>query len=131
MWTYDDASRLGSDMDRRAYQYSASYVSGLEGFNPVGSVLEWPQSPAGPARVQRRRCRSEGLERSPYENARELRSADGSRELSSLDVNRDRTGSVRQPNKSHFTINRGSPKQFRHECMLPAENGDYIMSSER
>ncbi|XP_075984355.1 uncharacterized protein LOC142982007 isoform X3 [Anticarsia gemmatalis] len=113
MWTFDDASQLGrSDMDRRA---CPSYEAGFDVCDPLGSVLEW--SGREPARILRRRCRSEGVDRSPYEDA--------SREAS-LRYHRA------QPNKSHFTLN-SEPHydRFRQECSLPAaENGDYVMSHE-
>lgn len=119
MWMFDDASRLGSAMDRRGCPSSPSYGVGFDACDPLGSVLEWSR---GPARILRRRCRSEGVDRSPYDDARELRSGDGFRE-------RQRP----LPNKSHFTINKSVECQprFRHECSLPAaENGDYVMSHD-
>ncbi|KAM3961183.1 uncharacterized protein ACR2FA_004735 [Aphomia sociella] len=122
MWTYNDASRIGvSDMDSR--RACPSYEAGFDACDPLGSVLEW--SGRGPARVLRRRCRSEGIDRSPYEDAnREShRSADGIPRYRALS------------NKSHFTLNNLAEthlERFRHECSLPApENGDYIMAHEQ
>ncbi|CAH0677629.1 unnamed protein product [Spodoptera exigua] len=123
MWTFDDASRLGgSDMDSR--RACPSYEAGLDVCDPLGSVLDW--SSREPARILRRRCRSEGIDRSPYEDV-------------SREVNRSADGNCRYhralPNKSHFTLNNSEPQyaaaRFRHECSLPAaENGDYVMAHE-
>ncbi|XP_045779216.1 tubulin polyglutamylase ttll-4-like isoform X1 [Maniola jurtina] len=117
MWSFDNASRIGVDMD--GMRTCPSYEAGFDACDPLGSVLEW--SGRGPARVLRRRCRSEGVDRSPYEDVvRELhRSA-------------DYAGNYRaSPHKSHFTINNGHElryDRFHHECSLPAaENGDYLM----
>lgn len=114
MWTFDDASRLGgSDMDSR--RACPSYEAGFDACDPLGSVLEW--SGREPARILRRRCRSEGVDRSPYEDASREASLRYHRAL---------------PNKSHFTLN-SEPHydRFRHECLLPAaENGDYVMSHD-
>ncbi|XP_052753963.1 tubulin monoglutamylase TTLL4-like isoform X4 [Galleria mellonella] len=122
MWTYDDASRIGaSDMDSR--RACPSYEAGFDVCDPLGSVLEW--SGRGPARVLRRRCRSEGVDRSPYEDASRdsHRSADGIPRYKAL------------PNKSHFTLNNLTEIHFErltHECTLPAaENGDFIMAHEQ
>ncbi|KOB67000.1 putative epoxide hydrolase, partial [Operophtera brumata] len=105
-------------MDRREWPSRANYGVGFDACDPLGSVLEWSR---GPARILRRRCRSEGIDRSPYDDARELRSADGVRERSRP-----------QPIKSHFTINNAECRRFRHECSLPtAEIGDYVMSHDR
>ncbi|CAB3233718.1 unnamed protein product [Arctia plantaginis] len=94
-----------------------SYEAGFDACDPFGSVLEW--SGREPARILRRRCRSEGLERSPYEDA--IREA-------SLRTHRA------LPNKCHFTLNSECEQhfdRFRHECLLPAaENGDYLMSHD-
>jgi hypothetical protein len=120
MWTFEDASRIGaSDMDSR--RTCPSYEAGFDACDPLGSVLEW--SGRAPARVLRRRCRSEGVDRSPYEDAsRETnRSADGYPRYRAL------------PNKSQFTINNGEGflDRFSHECSLPVtQNGDYIMAHE-
>ncbi|CAH0731991.1 unnamed protein product, partial [Brenthis ino] len=121
MWTFDDASRLDADMD--GMRTCPSYEAGFDACDPLGSVFEW--SGRGPARVLRRRCRSEGVDRSPYEDVtRELhRSADSStRHHRAL------------PNKSYFTINNGHDirfDRFHHECSLPAsQNGDYLMAHE-
>ncbi|KAL0819085.1 hypothetical protein ABMA28_008355 [Loxostege sticticalis] len=124
MWTFDDASRIGaSDMDsRRAWP---SFEAGFDVCDPLGSVLEWSGSGRAPARVLRRRCRSEGVDRSPYEDvSREAhRSADGYPRYRAL------------PNKSHFTLNSGAEPRFdrfQHECSLPAAvNGDYIMAHDQ
>lgn len=116
MWTYDDDSRLGgSDMDSR--RACPNYEAGFDVCDPVGSVLEW--SGREPARILRRRCRSEGVYRSPYEDA--------GREVS--------PGYYRAlTNKSHFTLNSECQlpyDRFRYECSLPAaENGDCVMSHE-
>lgn len=121
MWTLDDASRLdGSDMDSR--RACPSYEAGFDVCDPLGSVLDW--SGQEPARILRRRCRSEGVDRSPYEDvSREAnRSADNCRYHRAL------------PNKSYFTLNNSEPHytRFRHECSLPtAENGDYVMAHEQ
>nr|XP_026497509.1 tubulin polyglutamylase ttll-4-like isoform X3 [Vanessa tameamea] len=121
MWTFDDASRIGADMD--GTRTCPSYDAGFDACDQLGSVFEW--SGRGPARVLRRRCRSEGVDRSPYEDAvREPhRSADSiTRHHRAL------------PNKSYFTINNGHNfcyDRFHHECSLPAaENGDYLMSHD-
>ncbi|XP_039759976.1 tubulin polyglutamylase ttll-4-like isoform X2 [Pararge aegeria] len=120
MWTLDNALRLDADMD--GMRTCPSYEAGFDACDPLGSVLEW--SGRGPARVLRRRCRSEGVDRSPYEDAvREYhRSADYARNHRSL------------PNKSHFTINNGYEvryDRFHLECSLPAaENGDFHMAHE-
>nr|XP_049693801.1 uncharacterized protein LOC110373737 isoform X1 [Helicoverpa armigera] len=124
MWTFDDASRLGgSDMDSR--RACPSYEAGLDVCDPLGSVLDW--SGREPARILRRRCRSEGVDRSPYEDV-------------SREANRSADGNCRYhralPNKSHFTLNTSEPHytaaRFRHECLLPAaENGDYVMAHEQ
>ncbi|XP_072933523.1 uncharacterized protein [Epargyreus clarus] len=121
MW-FDDALGIVADMDRR--RPCRSYEAGFDACDPLGSVLEW--SGRGPARVLRRRCRSEGVDRSPYEDAtREAhRSADSATRHQRL-----------LPNKSHFTINNGFEHRldrFHHECSLPAaENGDYVMAHEQ
>lgn len=121
MWTFEDASRIGaSDMDSR--RACPSYEAGFDVCDHLGSVLEW--SGRAPARVLRRRCRSEGVDRSPYEDvSREAnRSADGYPRYRAL------------PNKSHFTLNTAeSPfERFQHECSLPAaQNGDYVMAHEQ
>ncbi|RVE53358.1 hypothetical protein evm_001928 [Chilo suppressalis] len=99
-----------------------SYEAGFDACDPLGSVFEW--SGRAPARVLRRRCRSEGIDRSPYEDAnREAnRSADGYPRYRAL------------PNKSHFTLNNteGHVDRFLHECTLPvSQNGDYIMAQEQ
>lgn len=95
-----------------------SYEAGFDACDPLVSVLEW--SGREPARILRRRCRSEGLERSPYEDA--IREA-------SIRTHRA------VPNKCHFTLNSECEHhfdRFRHECLLPAaENGDYLMSHDR
>ncbi|XP_026735766.1 tubulin polyglutamylase TTLL4-like isoform X4 [Trichoplusia ni] len=124
MWTFDDASRLGgSDMDSR--RACPSYEAGFDACDPLGSVLDW--SGREPARILRRRCRSEGVDRSPYEDV-------------SREANRYADGNSRHhralPNKSHFTLNNSEPHyintRFRHECSLPAaENGDYVMAHEQ
>ncbi|XP_035452597.1 tubulin polyglutamylase ttll-4 isoform X6 [Spodoptera frugiperda] len=124
MWTFDDASRLGgSDMDNR--RACPSYEAGLDVCDPLGSVLDW--SGREPARILRRRCRSEGIDRSPYEDV-------------SREANRSADGNCRYhralPNKSHFTLNNSEPQyaaaRFRHECSLPAaENGDYVMAHDQ
>ncbi|XP_028159745.1 tubulin polyglutamylase TTLL4-like isoform X2 [Ostrinia furnacalis] len=122
MWTFEDASRIGaSDMDSR--RACPSYEAGFDVCDPLGSVLEWSGSGRAPARVLRRRCRSEGVDRSPYEDvSREAhRSADGYPRYRAL------------PNKSHFTLNSAETpyERFQHECSLPAAvNGDYIMAHE-
>ncbi|XP_053615363.1 tubulin monoglutamylase TTLL4-like isoform X6 [Plodia interpunctella] len=121
MWTYDDAPRIGvSDMDSRGA--CPSFEAGFDVCDPLGSVLEW--AGRGPARVLRRRCRSEGIDRSPYEDA-------------TLEPHRSADGIPRQrvlPNKSQFTLNNiaeSRSNRFRHECSLPAaQNGDYIMAHE-
>ncbi|XP_045454529.1 tubulin monoglutamylase TTLL4-like [Melitaea cinxia] len=121
MWTFDNALRLGADMD--GTRTCPSYDAGFDACDPLGSVFEW--SGRGPARVLRRRCRSEGVDRSPYEDA--LR-----------DLHRSADSSTRHhrhlPNKSYFTINNGHKfhlDRFRHECALPvAENGDYRMAHD-
>uniref|UniRef100_A0A2A4K4M1 Tubulin polyglutamylase TTLL4-like n=1 Tax=Heliothis virescens TaxID=7102 RepID=A0A2A4K4M1_HELVI len=124
MWTFDDASRLGgSDMDSR--RACPSYEAGFDVCDPLGTVLDW--SGREPARILRRRCRSEGVDRSPYEDV-------------SREANRSADGNCRYhralPNKSHFTLNTSEPHytaaRFRHECLLPAaENGDYVMAHEQ
>lgn len=102
-----------------------SYEAGLDVCDPLGSVLDW--SGREPARILRRRCRSEGVDRSPYEDV-------------SREANRSADGNCRYhralPNKSHFTLNTSEPHytaaRFRHECLLPAaENGDYVMAHEQ
>ncbi|CAG9567895.1 unnamed protein product [Danaus chrysippus] len=94
-----------------------SYEAGFEACDPLRSVFEW--SGRGPARVLRRRCRSEGVDRSPYEDA--------TRELY-----RPEYRQCRALNKSHFTLNNGYERfeRFDHECSLPAENGDYVMAHD-
>lgn len=92
-------------MERRC----PSYEAGFDASDPFGPVLD---RRAG--RVLRRRCRSEGIERSPYEDA---------------------TRAPRiVPNKSHFTLNSADQIRrdlFVHECHRSApENGDYIMAHE-
>ncbi|CAG9793454.1 unnamed protein product [Diatraea saccharalis] len=122
MWTFEDASRIGAlDMDSR--RACPSYEAGFDASDPLGSVFEW--SGRAPARVLRRRCRSEGVDRSPYEDV-------------SRETNRSADGYPRhraQPNKSHFTLNNFEGHhldRFSHECMLPAtQNGDYIMAQEQ
>ncbi|XP_063529810.1 tubulin monoglutamylase TTLL4-like isoform X3 [Cydia strobilella] len=120
MWTLDDASGVGaSAMDGR--RVSPHYEAGFDSCDPLGSVLWSGGSGRSAGRVLRRRCRSEGVDRSPYEDAsREpLRSADG--------IPRHRA----QPNKSFFTLN-NSPDRYNHECTLPrAHNGDYLMAHEQ
>ncbi|KAJ8709077.1 hypothetical protein PYW07_008903 [Mythimna separata] len=126
MWTFDDASRLGaSDMDSR--RACPSYEAGFDVCDPLGSVLDWSGTGREPARILRRRCRSEGVDRSPYEDA-------------SREFNRSADGICRYhralPNKSHFTLNNSEPHyataRFRHECSLPAaENGDYVMAHDQ
>lgn len=119
MWTFDDASGIGAlDMDRQA---SPSYEAGFDACDPLGSVLDW--SERGPARVLRRRCRSEGVDRSPYEDVPSQRSSEGiARHHRPL------------ANKSYFTLNsilEPHIDRFHHECSLPAAlNGDYIMANE-
>lgn len=119
MWTFDNASALGvSDMDRRA---CPSYEAGFDACDPLGSVLEW--SERGPARVLRRRCRSEGIDRSPYEDVPMHRSAHG--------IPRQHRALT---NKSHFTLNNAIEShfdRFQHECLPAAENGDYIMAHDQ
>ncbi|XP_037303284.1 tubulin polyglutamylase TTLL4 isoform X5 [Manduca sexta] len=121
MWTFDDGFRVGSDMDSR--RACPNYEVGFDVCDPLGSVVEWSGA-RGPARILRRRCRSEGVDRSPYEDAsREHRSADG--------VSRHR-----HANKSHFTLSAEEAHydRFRHECLLPtsaAENGDYLMAHDQ
>ncbi|KAJ8711641.1 hypothetical protein PYW08_008595 [Mythimna loreyi] len=126
MWTFDDASRLGgSDMDNR--RACPSYEAGFDVCDPLGSVLDWAGSVREPARILRRRCRSEGVDRSPYEDV-------------SRESNRSADGFCRYhralPNKSYFTLNNSEPHytsaRFRHECSLPAaENGDYVMAHDQ
>ncbi|XP_028039738.1 tubulin polyglutamylase TTLL4-like isoform X1 [Bombyx mandarina] len=110
MWTLNDVLLVRFDMDRRVYSdYEADVC------DPLGSVVEWSRQ--GPARILRRRCRSEGVDRSPYEDvSRERRSADG--------IPRQN----RQSNKSFFTLNVADTyhDRFRHECSPTAENGDYM-----
>lgn len=126
MWMYNDESRVRSAMDSR--HACPSYENGFDVCDPLGSagsVLEWPQR--GPARIVRRRCRSEGVDRSPYEDAsgvgRDHRSAEGNhRHHRAL------------PNRGHFTINTTDHYDwFSHECSLPnaAQNGDYVMAQEQ
>ncbi|CAH2054752.1 unnamed protein product, partial [Iphiclides podalirius] len=109
-------------MDNR--RASPSYEAGFDACDPLGSVLEW--SGRGPARVLRRRCRSESIDRSPYEDVtRELnRSAD-------YHSRQQRTF----PNKSYFTLNGGQDARydrFHYECSFAAaENGDYAMSHDQ
>ncbi|XP_023939031.2 tubulin monoglutamylase TTLL4 isoform X2 [Bicyclus anynana] len=114
MWTFDNAPRIG-DMD--GARTCPSYEAGFDACDQ-GSVLEW--SGRGPARVLRRRCRSEGVDRSPYEDAREHRSSDCAR-------------AYRWPHRSQFTINSHELRheRFHHECALPAaENGDFLMAHD-
>lgn len=98
----------------------SNYEAGFDACDPLDSVFEW--SGRGPARILRRRCRSEGIDRSPYEDAaRECsRSADFAHRHRVL------------PNKSHFTINNGHEHRhdrFNYECSLPsAQNGDFVMA---
>ncbi|CAF4841932.1 unnamed protein product [Pieris macdunnoughi] len=100
----------------------SNYEAGFDACDPLDSVFEW--SRRGPAKVLRRRCRSEGIDRSPYEDAaRECsRSADF--------ANRHRV----LPNKSHFTLNNSHEHRqhrFTYECSLPsAQNGDFIMAHD-
>ena len=124
MWTFDDASRLGgSDMD--SGRACPSYEAGFDVCDPLGSVLDW--SGREPARILRRRCRSEGVDRSPYE--------DVNREVNRYaDINCRYHRAL--PNKTHFTLNNSEPYytavRFRHECSLPAaEIGDYVMAHEQ
>ncbi|XP_068619528.1 tubulin monoglutamylase TTLL4-like isoform X2 [Battus philenor] len=123
MWTLDHVSWVGaSDMDNR--RASPSYEAGFDACDPLGSVLEW--SGRGPARVLRRRCRSEGIDRSPYEDV-------------TRDVHRSADYHNRYqrtvPNKSHFTLNAAQEARydrFHYECSFAAaENGDYAMSHEQ
>ncbi|KAI5644841.1 tubulin-tyrosine ligase family domain-containing protein [Phthorimaea operculella] len=123
MWTVNDASSIGaSDMDMRG---CPSYEAGFDACDPLGSVLGW--SGRGPARVLRRRCRSEGVDRSPYEHAPVQRSVDGNP--------RNNSNNKALPNKSHFTLNTAYENrvaQYNKECSLPiAENGDYIMAKNQ
>ncbi|KAJ2954685.1 hypothetical protein O0L34_g2982 [Tuta absoluta] len=123
MWTVNDASNIGaSDMDMRG---CPSYEAGFDACDPLGSVLGW--SGRGPARVLRRRCRSEGVDRSPYEHAPEQRSLVGNL--------RNNSNNKALPNKSHFTLNttlENRVAQYHKECSLPiAENGDYIMAKNQ
>lgn len=106
-------------MDRRV---CPSYEAGFDTCDPFAPVLEARTA----AKVLRRRCRSEGIERSPYEDA--------SRDQIPVDV-LVRHNSRGVPNKSHFTLNSYSddPRRDRllHECHQPApENGDYHMAHE-
>lgn len=112
---FDDALRISADMD--GMRTCPSYEAGFEACDPLRSVFEW--SGRGPARVLRRRCRSEGVDRSPYEDA--------TREL-----HRPEYRQCRALNKSHFTLNNSYERfeRFDHECSLPAENGDYVMAHE-
>lgn len=114
MWTFEDASRL--DMDSR--RVCPSYGVGFDACDPLRSVLE--VSGRGPAKILRRRCHSEGVDHSPYEDAsRDRRSADG----------RERTRAL--PNKSYYTLNSSDQPRFHNECSLPAtQNGDYAMANE-
>lgn len=120
MWTCEDASGVSVDMD--GMRSCPSYEAGFDVCDPLGSSLQWADR--APARVIRRRCRSEGVDRSPYEDAtRDLyRSTDSTRQHRALS------------NKSHFTINNGLElrlDRFHHECLLPiAQNGDYIMAHD-
>ncbi|XP_013139610.1 PREDICTED: uncharacterized protein LOC106104195 isoform X2 [Papilio polytes] len=122
MWTLDHVSWVGaSDMDTR--RASPSFEASFDACDPLGSVLEW--SGRGPARVLRRRCRSEGIDRSPYEDV-------------TRDVNRSADSHPRHqrtvPNKSHFTLNavqEARYDRFHYECSFAAaENGDYAMSHD-
>ncbi|XP_013166175.1 PREDICTED: uncharacterized protein LOC106116741 isoform X3 [Papilio xuthus] len=122
MWTLDHVSWVGaSDMDTR--RASPNYEASFDACDPLGSVLEW--SGRGPARVFRRRCRSEGIDRSPYEDV-------------TRDVNRSADSHPRHqrtvPNKSHFTLNavqEAKYDRFYYECSFAAaENGDYAMSQD-
>lgn len=118
MWTLDDGSRLVSDMDSR--RTCPNYEDGFDVCDPLGSVVEW--SGPGPARILRRRCRSEGVDRSPYE--------DVSRDHRSVDYN---PRYYRQTKKSHFTLNdfEAHYDRFRHEnTLLALENGDYVMAHD-
>ncbi|KPI98780.1 Tubulin polyglutamylase TTLL4 [Papilio xuthus] len=108
-------------MDTR--RASPNYEASFDACDPLGSVLEW--SGRGPARVFRRRCRSEGIDRSPYEDV-------------TRDVNRSADSHPRHqrtvPNKSHFTLNavqEAKYDRFYYECSFAAaENGDYAMSQD-
>ncbi|KPJ08768.1 Tubulin polyglutamylase TTLL4 [Papilio machaon] len=108
-------------MDTR--RASPNYEASFDSCDPLGSVLEW--SGRGPARVFRRRCRSEGIDRSPYEDV-------------TRDDNRSADSHPRHqrtvPNKSHFTLNavqEARYDRFYYECSFAAaENGDYAMSQD-
>ncbi|CAG4955064.1 unnamed protein product [Parnassius apollo] len=121
MWTLDHVSCVGaSDMDNR--RTSSNFEGNFDSCDPLGSVLEL--SGRGPARVLRRRCRSEGVDRSPYEDVTRDRSADyNSRYQRTL------------PNKSYFTLNGAQEESYdhyRYECSFAAaENGDYAMSHDQ
>ncbi|XP_045503883.1 uncharacterized protein LOC123700665 isoform X3 [Colias croceus] len=120
MWRCDNASWIDADMD--GMRSCSNYEAGFDACDPLESVFEW--SGRGPARVLRRRCRSEGIERSPHEDAVRdtCRSADITHRHRVL------------PNKSHFTINNSHDyriDRFHYECTLPAaENGDYVMAHD-
>ncbi|XP_050673994.1 tubulin monoglutamylase TTLL4-like isoform X2 [Leptidea sinapis] len=89
---------------------------------PLETVFEWPGRRSEAAKVVRRRCHSEGIERSPYEDAAQ----ECYRPAESIAPNNRIL-----PNKSHFTLNNihDQRNRFNYECSLStAENGDYIMA---
>ncbi|KAL4717199.1 hypothetical protein ACJJTC_017086 [Scirpophaga incertulas] len=120
MWTLEDASRIGaSDMDSRRTR--PTYEAGFDACEPLESVTWTGRTPA---RVLRRRCRSEGVDRSPYDDVcRESnRSADSYPRYRVL------------PDKSRFTLNNSDNylSRFTHYCSQPTiHNGDYIMAHEQ
>ncbi|XP_073959548.1 uncharacterized protein isoform X3 [Choristoneura fumiferana] len=122
MWTLDNASGVGgSAMDGR--RSNPSYESGFDSCDPLGSVLWSGGSGRSAGRVLRRRCRSEGVDRSPYEDA--------TREPQrSADSHPRHRAHPNNSYKSHFTLN-SSLDRYDHECSLPASNGDYLMAHEQ
>lgn len=125
MWTYNDESRVISDMESR--RACPSYEARFDICDPLGSadsVLDW--SNREPARIIRRRCRSEGIDRSPFEDAcragRDHPSPDShlihQRVLSS---------------RGHYTLNADYYDFFRQNSSPPnaTQNGDYLMSHEQ
>lgn len=94
---------------RRPYDYEV----GIDACDPLGSVLEWGRDTRA-AKVVQRRCKSEGLEKTPY---------DGD---DAFDLH---TSLFRTP-KSQFTINNGPLERFERECRLPVdETGDFLMGN--
>ncbi|XP_041982603.1 tubulin polyglutamylase ttll-4-like isoform X3 [Aricia agestis] len=107
MWNFDDAPRLSVEMDSMRPNYAGFDAGSLDS-------VQW--SRRAPARVLRRRCRSEGVDRSPYEEA--------SRDLHSyLESTRPSIPPPKGYTNGYECLDR------YHEC-ASAENGAYIMAND-